>query len=118
MPVWRSVSELMTECFQIARNDNVATLLSDAEPGTVVVRGEAQDGEIQVRQPIRIGHKLALRDIGEGEAVVKYGVTIGVATRPVARGEWVHLHNCRSLCDAQSSKLDVESGVREETPYA
>lgn len=107
----------MAECFQIGRKDNVATLLMDAEPGTVVVRGEAQAGEIQVTQPIRMGHKVALRDIREGEPVVKYGVTIGVATRAVARGEWVHLHNCRSRYDAQSSNLDVESGTREEMPY-
>jgi SAF domain len=118
VPVWRGVSELMTECFQIARNDNVATLLADAEPGLVAVRGDVAADEIEVTQPIRIGHKVALREIREGEPVVKYGVTIGVATRPVARGEWVHLHNCRSVHDAQSSKLDVETGVREETPYA
>lgn len=107
----------MAECFQIAATDNVATLLMDTEPGVVAVRGEGQAHEVPVTQPIRMGHKVALREIGEGKPVVKYGVTIGVATRPIAPGEWVHLHNCKSMCDAGSSNLDVVTGVRGETPY-
>lgn len=108
----------MAECFQIAAADNVATLLVDTEPGAIAVRGQRQANEISVTQPIRMGHKIALCAIGEGEPVVKYGVTIGVATRPIAPGEWVHLHNCKSRCDAGSSHLDVVTGVRGETPYA
>lgn len=105
------------ECFQIARADNIATLLKDAEPGAVVIRGEAELSEIRLTQPITMGHKVALRAIEKGEAVVKYGVTIGLATRPIAPGEWVHLHNCRSLYDEGSSNLDVVTGARQETPY-
>jgi altronate dehydratase small subunit len=107
----------MAECFQIAPADNIATLLADAEPGLLTIRGESGKGEIRLTQSIKMGHKVALRAIDEGSPVVKYGVTIGAATRPIAAGEWVHLHNCRSLCDAGSSKLDVVSGAREETPY-
>jgi altronate dehydratase small subunit len=107
----------MTECFQIDKADNVATLLQDAEPGAVLVRGESEIREIHLVQPIKIGHKVALRTIPAGTPIVKYGITIGEATRPITAGEWVHLHNCRSLYDAKSSKLDVETGSREETPY-
>lgn len=107
----------MAECFLIAVNDNVATLLTDAEPGAVVIRGETRTREIELTETIKMGHKVALRAIGEGEPVVKYGVAIGEAARNIAAGEWVHLHNCRSLCDAKSSRLDVVTGVRGETPY-
>lgn len=107
----------MAECFQIAATDNVATLLMDTGPGAIAVRGEGQAREIPATEPIRMGHKVALCAIGEGKPVVKYGVTIGIATRPIAPGEWVHLHNCKSLCDAVSSNLDVVTGVRAETPY-
>lgn len=107
----------MAECFLINLNDNVATLLADAEPGAVMIRGEAQAREIETKQPIKMGHKIALRAIPEGEPVVKYGVAIGAATRGIAAGEWVHLHNCKSLQDAKSSSLDVVTGVRGETPY-
>ena len=105
------------ECFQIALSDNIATLLQDAEPGVVAIRGEAEEREIRLAQPIRMGHKVALRAIETGAPVVKYGVPIGEATRFIAPGEWVHLHNCRSLYDAGSSSLDVETGAREEMPY-
>lgn len=105
-------------CFQIADADNVATLLADAEPGAVPIRGKAGLDEIQLTEPIKLGHKVAVRAIADGAAVVKYGVTIGVATRSIAPGEWVHLHNCRSLCDAVSSSLDRETGARNDTQYA
>ena len=105
-------------CFQIADADNVATLLADASPGVVPIRGKAELSEIRLTEPIKVGHKVALRAIADGEAVVKYGVIIGVATRPIAPGEWVHLHNCRSLCDELSSSLDHETGARNDKQYA
>ena len=39
------------------------------------------------------GHKYARRAIAAGEAVVKYGMPIGHATRDIAAGEHVHVHN-------------------------
>ncbi len=107
----------MTRCFQIAASDNIATLLTDAEPGVVTVCGEAETDEVRLTQSVRMGHKVALCAIEEGSLVIKYGVPIGVATQPIAAGEWVHLHNCRSLYDERSSDLNVETGAREETPY-
>lgn len=107
----------MAECFQIDLGDNVATLLQDADAGMVLVRGGGAVRELQLEQSIKIGHKIALCDIPAGSPVVKYGITIGEATCFIAQGQWVHLHNCRSLYDAGSSKLDVETGSREETPY-
>lgn len=115
MPDWPFV---MTRCFQIAPLDNIATLLADAGPGVVAVCGEAALEEIRLTRPVSMGHKVALRAIEAGASVIKYGVPVGVATKPIAAGEWVHLHNCRSLHDAASSRLNVKTGTREETPYA
>ena len=42
------------------------------------------------------GHKYALRDIAEGENVVKYGMPIGHATKPISKGEHVHVHNVKT----------------------
>jgi altronate hydrolase len=39
------------------------------------------------------GHKVALRELGAGDRVLKYGQVIGRATRPIRRGEHVHTHN-------------------------
>jgi galactarate dehydratase len=35
------------------------------------------------------GHKVALRDIEAGGPVLRYGQPIGIARRPIGRGEWV-----------------------------
>lgn len=69
--------------------DNVATLL-DAELALTTLAGGAP-----CAAGIPFGHKAALRPIAEGEAVIKYGVTIGHATAAIAAGEHVHVHNCK-----------------------
>ena len=48
---------------------------------------------------IPAGHKLALRDIKAGENIVKYGFPVGVATKDIKAGEWVHIHNVRTALD-------------------
>jgi galactarate dehydratase len=35
-------------------------------------------------------HKIALADVAEGEAILRYGTVIGYANRGIARGSWVH----------------------------
>ena len=48
---------------------------------------------------IAYGHKIALKDILKGEAIIKYGVPIGEATSDICKGEWVHTHNMGTLLD-------------------
>ena len=81
-----------------------------------VLGGQAD--ELRLLEPISLGHKVALRDIVAGEAVVKYGVRIGHATQPIARGAWVHLHNLASDLDERSSTLDLHSGAPTDTAEA
>ena len=45
---------------------------------------------VEVRED---GHKYARCDIAAGENVVKYGLPIGHAVAPIAKGEHVHVHN-------------------------
>lgn len=48
---------------------------------------------VKLNEAIPRGHKFALRDIAEGEPVIKYGHRIGNAFRDIRQGEWVHTHN-------------------------
>ena len=107
----------MNRAFQIQLNDNVATLLDDANAGEIEILG-AQPTKIQSLEKISRGHKIALRDISTNEAVTKFGVRIGHATKPIARGEWVHLHNLASDLDERSGTLDLHSGVPTDTASA
>jgi hypothetical protein len=103
--------------FQIHPADNVATLLDDAGAEAVLILGSSAPLEVALVGPIALAHKVALRDIAAGEAIVKYGVPIGVATESIQRGGWVHLQNCRSALDERSSTLDVETGATTDMHY-
>jgi altronate dehydratase small subunit len=107
---------MKARAFQIQPQDNVATMVEDIEDGLVELAGAAR-GEIPVREKILRGHKVAVRDIAADEAVIKSGVRIGHATKPIARGAWVHLHNLASDLDERSGTLDVHSGVPTDTVY-
>jgi len=45
---------------------------------------------------IDVGHKLARRNIKQGEKIIKYGASIGSAKADIQRGEHVHIHNLKS----------------------
>ena len=63
--------------------DNVAVAVTDVASGDICL----VDGtEMPVLENIPAGHKMALRDLQEGEDVVKYGYPIGHLTKSVARG--------------------------------
>ena len=68
--------------------DNVAVARVGLQPGTVL---EAQ--QLCAATAIGRGHKIALRPIGNGAPVIKYGQVIGAATRDIAAGELVHAEN-------------------------
>ncbi len=77
--------------------DDVATALTDLPGGeTVQVSLGEVCAEVVLRDGIEFGHKFALRDIAEGEDILKYGLPIGKALHDIRAGECVHVHNCRS----------------------
>ena len=104
-------------CFKVHPRDNVATLLGDAEQEPVLVLGVGASGAVQLLEPIRLGHKVALETIESGSAIVKFGETIGRAKNQIDRGSWVHLHNVTSEFDARSQTLDVQTGAVTDTKY-
>lgn len=82
----------MKQLMVINPNDNVAVALSP------LARGEALEGySLRALSDIPAGHKVALRAIPKGEAVVKYGFPIGSAVEDIPAGGHVHTHNVRTL---------------------
>jgi (2R)-sulfolactate sulfo-lyase subunit alpha len=45
---------------------------------------------------IPIGHKIALKDLGKDDTVIKYGVDIGRVIAPIKAGEHLHVHNVKT----------------------
>jgi len=92
-------------------------MIDDAPAGAIELIG-ATRGEIVTPEKILRGHKVALCDIAANEAVVKYGVHIGYATKSIPRGARVHLHNLASDLDDRSGTLDLHSGAPTDTASA
>ena len=78
---------------RLSPDDNILVLLTAVEAGETVFDGGAP---IHITTALPLGHKIAARKIASGEKILKYGVPIGSATRPIAAGEHVHTHNIRS----------------------
>ena len=84
-------------------DDNVAVAIDDIASGAKVrVRAEARVTELVASQAIALGHKIALVNLATGDAIVKYGETIGVASVPIPKGSHVHVHNLASRRGRQS----------------
>jgi len=66
-------------------NDNVAIVVND---GGLPEGTRLADGLV-LREAVPQGHKVALRDLAQGEAVLRYDVAIGYALRPIPAGSWV-----------------------------
>jgi altronate hydrolase len=81
----------LDDCALILRpGDDVAVLKRPVKPGDELLGANRC---LQVRETIGAGHKIALRDIPEGEPVRKYGQIIGFAGADIAAGAHVHSHN-------------------------
>lgn len=106
----------MSRAFVIHSSDNVATLLTDGEPGTVELHGSIT-GSLTIYESVRQAHKIAITEIANGDQIIKYGHPIGHATQAIRCGEWVHLHNCASNYDERSNTLDPGSGAPTDTAY-
>jgi altronate hydrolase len=76
-------------------HDDVAIARRPLGKGVILqLPAESGPGErVEVRQRIPSGHKVALHDVEQGQAVRRYGSIIGFATQPIHVGEHVHSHN-------------------------
>ena len=80
--------------------DNVATIFANGiTDGTEVeVRDKKGNAEtVKVIGDVPYGHKIAVKDIKKGELIMKYGEEIGIATKDIVKGEYVHVHNLDNM---------------------
>ncbi len=82
-----SVETAEPRTLRLHAEDNIAVAIDPLAAGLAVAG-------ITTRAPIPRGHKVATREIPEGEAIRKFGQIIGFATGAIAPGEHVHEHNC------------------------
>jgi altronate dehydratase small subunit len=87
----------MLRAIVLHSKDNVATLIDSgraAEP--VQLTGEASS-TLELRGDVPFGHKCAIRPIGKGAEILKYGQVIGRATSDISPGDHVHVQTVEAL---------------------
>lgn len=81
-------------------NDNVATVFCNGVVDGDIVEVRDKKGNtvnLKIIGDVPYGHKIALKDINVDESITKYGEEIGVATKKIVVGEYVHVHNLDSM---------------------
>lgn len=97
----------MKRNIQIHPKDNVVVALQNLQPGDNI---QFKDEVIAISEFIPFGHKIALRRIGKGENVIKYGFPIGHTNQNIAKGGWVNEMNL----DTNLSGIDTYTWHHEQ----
>jgi altronate hydrolase len=104
----------MKEYLKINPADNVAVAISPLTAGkTIVVDG----AEITLVTDIPAGHKVALKDIAEGENIIKYGFPIGHARHAIARGSYLDHQDIKTNLSGQLDYSNIQlKGLKRPEP--
>lgn len=95
----------MNPILKIHEKDNVATCLRPIGEGEVF---DLEDFQLTANEHIPQYHKIALSDIPLQGSILKYGQTIGHATKKISKGDYVHVHNIESARGRGDRKGDSE----------
>jgi (2R)-sulfolactate sulfo-lyase subunit alpha len=52
--------------------------------------------DVEAREAVPLGHKIAIAQLNSDAEVLEYGITIGKTLAPFHPGTYVHTHNLRS----------------------
>ena len=91
----------MSPILQVHPADDAIVALRDLETGANV---SLNTNTWTLREKIPAKQKFAAHDFAVGDIVTMYGVTVGKATQPIARGALIHTHNVVHATSAFSGK--------------
>jgi (2R)-sulfolactate sulfo-lyase subunit alpha len=80
-------------------HDNVGVLIGDAKAGERLTGAYLENPasvEVETKDAIGFGDKIALSNLKEGDLIIKYGIPIGQASKLISVGQHVHIHNLKS----------------------
>ena len=81
-------------------DDNVGVVVVEGlTAGTdmlCVITHDDSDFQLTSKDDVPIGHKIALKDLNEGDTIIKYGEDIGKMVASVEKGGHVHVHNLKT----------------------
>ena len=78
--------------------DNVVTCVEEIPEGNqVCYQNQGKEKFLTAEDKIPYCHKIALRDLTEGEEIIKYGESLGKLVQAVDKGHWVSDQNLKSV---------------------
>jgi len=90
----------LIHCVLHDADDTVAVVVVEGVQAGRAMTGWVMDDDrtidLEARQDIPIGHKVALKDMAVGDTVVKYGIDMGKVVSPIKKGEHAHVHNIKT----------------------
>jgi (2R)-sulfolactate sulfo-lyase subunit alpha len=90
----------LIHCVLHDAGDTVAVVVVEGVRAGTAMTGWVMDDDrtiaLEARQDIPIGHKVALRDMAQGDTVLKYGIDMGKVVVPIRKGEHAHVHNIKT----------------------
>ena len=100
----------MRTYIQITERDNVAIAVQEVKQGTEIMPG------IVTLSDIPQGHKIALCDIPKDGAIIRYGVELGYALDPIAKGQWINEHMLRLPTPPGLDDMPYGVNIRTDLP--
>jgi len=102
----------LARAVRVRPTDDVAVAVDALEAGDAITVG---DDTVRIREAIPAGHKVALRALGVGDVIHKYGWAIGRLTAAVEAGDWIHSHNLKTQLEG-TLDYSYEPTTRAEAP--
>ena len=73
--------------------DSVVVCLSEKKKGEII---DVDGRQVTLNQDTPAGHKVLIKDVAEGEDIIKYGYPIGHARQALKAGDWVNENNLKT----------------------
>ncbi|MBD2869221.1 UxaA family hydrolase [Paenibacillus arenilitoris] len=84
----------MNSWVKLHGNDHVVVALQPFAKGDALTLGEGGEStSLTLLDDVPKGHKILTKAVREGEHILKFGYSIGVAKEDLEPGRWVHTHN-------------------------
>lgn len=91
----------MQKVLQIHPSDNVLVALTDLKKGEQI---SFLNNDYTLQTDVPAKHKFLMQALNEGDEIMMYGVLVGKATQPIAKGEIMHTYNTKHASNEHYAK--------------
>ena len=104
-----------TKYLKINPADNVVVAITDLKAGEII---SDEGADVVLKEDVPAGHKVTLKDLNEGENVIKYGYPIGHVRQNVEAGKWINENqiqtNLSGLLEYTYNPVKVELDIPQK----